>query len=199
MNKESFISLIAPYILREAKALGYKFPSAIIAQACIESNFGASKLSSLYYNYFGLKCGSSWKGKSVNMKTNEEYTAGTLTAIRDNFRVFNSMADGIDGYFDFINTARYKNLLQATSSRNYLELIKSDGYATSSTYVDTVYKIVEQYNLTKYDEQQGVDEELDNAITVIAKAVIKGKYGNGHETRSFAIYEAIRKRVNELC
>lgn len=199
MNKESFISLIAPYILREAKALGYKFPSAIIAQACIESNFGASKLSSLYYNYFGLKCGSSWKGKSVNMKTNEEYTAGTLTAIRDNFRVFNSMADGIDGYFDFINTARYKNLLQATSSRNYLELIKSDGYATSSTYVDIVYKIVEQYNLTKYDEQQGVDEELDNAITVIAKAVIKGKYGNGHETRSFAIYEAIRKRVNELC
>ena len=199
MNKESFISLIAPYVLREAKALGYKFPSAIIAQACIESNFGASKLSSLYYNYFGLKCGSSWKGKSVNMKTNEEYTTGTLTAIRDNFRVYDSMADGIDGYFDFINTARYKNLLQATSSRNYLELIKLDGYATSSTYVDTVYKIVEQYNLTKYDEQQTVDEELDSAITVIAKAVIKGKYGNGHETRSFAIYEAIRKRVNELC
>ena len=199
MNKEAFISLIAPYIVREAKALGYKFPSAIIAQACLESNYGASKLSSLYYNYFGLKCGSSWKGKSVNMKTNEEYSVGTLTAIRDNFRVYDGMADGIDGYFDFIHTNRYANLLQATSSKDYLERIKADGYATSSTYVSSVYAIVTQYNLQKYDEQEQIDAELDNAITVIAKAVIKGKYDNGHETRSFEIYEAIRKRVNELC
>lgn len=199
MNKEAFISLIAPYIVREARALGYKFPSAIIAQACLESNYGASKLSSLYYNYFGLKCGSSWKGKSVNMKTNEEYSVGTLTAIRDNFRVYDGMADGIDGYFDFIHTNRYANLLQATSSKDYLERIKADGYATSSTYVSSVYAIVTQYDLQKYDEQEQIDTELDNAITVIAKAVIKGKYGNGHETRSFAIYESIRKRVNELC
>ena len=113
MNKEAFISLIAPYIVREAKALGYKFPSAIIAQACLESNYGASKLSSLYYNYFGLKCGSSWKGKSVNMKTNEEYSVGTLTAIRDNFRVYDGMADGIDGYFGILLRALF--LLQACS------------------------------------------------------------------------------------
>ena len=199
MNKDPFISLIAPYIVKEARALGYKYPSAIIAQACLESNYGQSKLSSLYYNYFGLKCGSSWKGKSVNMKTKEEYSVGTLTTIRDNFRVYDGLADGVAGYFDFIHTDRYANLLQATSSLDYLEKIKADGYATSSAYVSRVYSIVKLNDLQKYDEQEQIDTELDNAITVIAKAVIKGKYGNGHETRSFAIYEAIRKRVNELC
>lgn len=149
---KEFIKNIAPLIQAEAKKNGYKVASPIIAQACIESAYGTSILSSKYYNFFGLKCGSYWKGKSVNMSTKEEYTTGTLTTIKDNFRVYDSMAEGVAGYFEFISTTRYKNLKTAKTAEVYLERIKADGYATSSTYVATNMAIVEKYNLTEYDD-----------------------------------------------
>ena len=40
--------------------------------------------------------------------------------------------------------------------------------------------------------------EMDKAITTIARAVIRGDFGNGHETRKNLIYEMVRSRVNEL-
>ena len=150
MSKEDFISQVAEIVSREASSRGYKFPSAIIAQACVESGFGESVLASKYHNYFGMKCGSSWTGSSVNMKTHEEVN-GSLISIKDNFRTYATMEDGIKGYFDFISKSRYDNLKSATSSRDYLEKIKADGYATSNTYVKTVYAVVEKYNLIRFD------------------------------------------------
>lgn len=156
MSREDFISQVGTIISSEAFLHGYKFPSAIIAQACIESSFGESVLASKYHNYFGMKCGSAWTGSSVNKETQEEVN-GSLISIRDNFRSYKTMEDGIKGYFDFISMSRYSNLKNAVSSKDYLEKIKADGYATSSIYVDTVYKIVEQYNLTRFDVPTVVD------------------------------------------
>jgi flagellum-specific peptidoglycan hydrolase FlgJ len=149
---KAFIAQIGPLIQAEAKRRGYHVCSAVIAQACVESNYGLSKLSAAYFNYFGMKCGKSWRGKSVNMRTREEYTAGTLTTIRDNFRVFDSMADGVSGYYDFISVSRYSSLKTAKTEVEYLERIKAAGYATSSTYVSTCLGVVNKYNLTRYDE-----------------------------------------------
>lgn len=149
---KTFISEIAPYIVAYAKKYGYCVASPIIAQACIESAYGTSKLASAYHNYFGMKCGSSWKGASVNMATKEEYTVGTLTDIRANFRAYDSMDAGVKGYFDFISAKRYANLKTATTAEEYLERIKADGYATSSTYVKTNMTIVNKYNLTEWDK-----------------------------------------------
>ena len=98
-----------------------------------------------------MKCGSSWKGKSVNMATKEEYTPGQLTNIRDNFRAYDSMEEGVAGYYGFISWSRYANLKTATTYRQYAEFLKADGYATSSTYVNTLCTIVERYNLTVWD------------------------------------------------
>ena len=134
---KAFINKIGYIIQEEARARGYKVCSPIIAQACIESAFGTSSLGYRWHNYFGMKCGSSWKGKSVNLSTKEEYIPGQLSTIRDNFRVYDSMEDGVKGYFDFINTKRYANLKSAQTPKEYLELIKKDGYATSSSYVNT--------------------------------------------------------------
>lgn len=148
---KKFIADIAPLIQKAAKKNGYHVASPIIAQACIESNYGISSLGKKYHNYFGMKCGSSWKGKSVNLATKEEYTAGTLTTIRDNFRVYDSMADGVQGYFDFISSKRYANLKTATDPQTYLERIKADGYATSSSYVNTNMNYILKHDLTKWD------------------------------------------------
>ena len=147
----TFIFEIAPIVQKYAKQYGYSVVSPIIAQACIESNYGLSKLSADYHNYFGMKCGSSWKGKSVNMKTKEEYTLGTLSTIRDNFRVYDSVEEGIKGYFDFISTKRYSNLKTAKTPQQYLEMIRADGYATSYTYVTTNMNCIKKWDLTQFD------------------------------------------------
>ena len=205
MTNQQFLETITPIIKKEAMKRGYKYPEAIIAQAALESNYGRSGLSAKYHNYFGMKAGSSWKGKSVNMKTKEEYTAGTLTTIKDNFRCYDSMEAGVIGYFDFIGSKRYENLKSATSARNYLELIKADGYATSSKYVDNIMAVIEKYGLEEPDIQEvfGKPSETPSNLTQVARDVIAGKYGNGAHRR-IALHRAgynyndVQAEVNRL-
>ena len=154
MGAEAFIKSIAFYIQKYAPEYDIRVISPIIAQACIESAFGKSTLSTQYHNYFGLTCGTGWTGKSVSMKTWEEYTPGTKTDITQNFRVYDSMDAGVKGYFEFIQYPRYKNLKGVTDPKKYLELIKADGYATASNYVSANMAIVTQYDLTKYDTEK---------------------------------------------
>lgn len=151
-DAKAFIEYIAPMIQREGFARGYSIVSTTIAQAIIEGACGKSGLAK-YHNHFGLKCGKHWKGASVNMKTKEEYTPGTLTNIRDNFRAYPDDQSGIEGYYDFISTSRYANLRDAKTFRQFAGYLKADGYATSSTYVNTLCNTVIKYKLDRFDEQ----------------------------------------------
>ena len=119
MDKQTFIKQIAGYVQKYAKSYGILVHSSIIAQAILESGWGESKLSAKYHNYFGLKCGTKWKGPSVNMTTQEEYQPGVSTTIKDNFRVYNSMEEGVKGYFEFIQLPRYQNLRGITDPKKY--------------------------------------------------------------------------------
>ena len=218
MNNNEFIEQIANCVEKYAYVYGIEVHSPIIAQAILESGWGKSSLASKYHNYFGLKCGGAWKGKSVNMATKEEFKVGTLTNIRDNFRVFDSMEDGVKGYFDFINTRRYANLKGVRSPEEYVRRIKADGYATSSTYVETLMKVIRDNNLTRFDTdvEKPKKEEGDNMkkeeltgevlsgkeiIDILAKRVIRGDYGNGSDRKNKLgeLYSIVQKRVNELC
>ena len=150
-SRKQFVIDIANYVRKYAPQYGINVYSPIIAQAIHESGWGESKLSAKYHNYFGLKCGTKWTGKSVNMKTQEEYSAGTLTTISANFRAYDSMEEGVKGYFDFIQLPRYSNLKGITSPRKYLETIIADGYATGKSYVDHVMNLINLYSLTQFD------------------------------------------------
>ena len=196
LEQQNFINSIYEALCKYAPMYNIKCYSAIIAQAILESGWGKSKLASNFHNYFGLKCGSSWKGKSVNMKTFEEVKGGTLQ-ISDNFRVFDNLDSGVKGYLDFINTKRYSNLKNVSSPKEYLQNIKNAGYATSSTYVNSVMKIVTSYNLTSYDSK------ISKSLEEIAKEVIVGKWGNGNErkkalTKAGYDYTTIQSLVNKL-
>lgn len=202
IKKSDFIATIAPLIVKEGKKRGYHVFSPIIAQAICESNWGQSKLSAGYNNFFGLKCGSKWKGASVNMKTKEEY-AGGLVTIKDNFRAYPSVVDGVAGYFDFISTKRYANLKTAMTPLQYCQNLKADGYATSSSYVSTLMSIIQKNNLTKYD---GVTEQIvqayDKGEWEIVEEVIQGKWGNGMDRKQRLAaagydYAKIQKMVNQ--
>lgn len=217
MTHKEFIEVIAKYVIKYANDYGIKVHSPIIAQAILESGWGGNTLASKYNNFFGLKCGGSWKGKSVNMTTKEEYTVGTLTDIRANFRVFDSIEDGVKGYFEFINYSRYSNLKGVTNPEEYCRLIKADGYATSSTYVTNLMRVIRDNNLTRFDgTQENVKKENEDMVSgdivgtqltgaeiieLLAKEVIKGRYGNGNERKQKLgeLYPIIQNRVNELC
>lgn len=211
MTNSEFIEQIAKCVKKYAYVYGIEVHSPIIAQAILESGWGKSSLASKYHNYFGLKCGSAWKGKSVNMATKEEYKVGTLTNIRDNFRVYDSMEAGVKGYFDFINTSRYANLKGVKSPEEYVKRIKADGYATSSKYVDNIMRVIRDNKLTRFDENGDCDmkkEELtgkvlsgEEIIDILAKRVINGDYGVGADRREKLgeLYSIVQKRVNELC
>ena len=217
MTHKEFSEVIAKYVIKYANDYGIKVHSPIIAHAILESGWGGSTLASKYNNFFGLKCGGSWKGKSVNMATKEEYSAGTLTDIRANFRVFDSIEDGVKGYFEFINYSRYSNLKGVTNPEEYCRLIKADGYATSSTYVTNLMRVIRDNNLTRFDgTQENVEKENEDMVSgdivgtqltgaeiieLLAKEVIKGRYGNGNERKEKLgeLYPIIHKRVNELC
>ena len=211
MTNSEFIEQIAKYVKKYAYVYGIEVHSPIIAQAILESGWGKSTLASKYHNYFGLKCGSRWKGKSVNMLTKEEYKVGTMTSIRDNFRVYDSMEDGVKGYFEFINTSRYSNLKGVKSPEEYALRIKFDGYATSSKYVDNIMRVIHDNKLTRFDRNGDGNmkkEELtgkiltgDEIIDILARRTIIGDYGTGEERRKKLgkLYSVVQKRVNEMC
>ena len=210
MDKETFIQKVAEKVSKYAPLYGISVHSPIIAQAIIESGWGKSGLASKYHNYFGLKCGSSWKGKSVNMTTKEEYKVGTITNIRDNFRVFDDFDDGIRGYFEFTSTSRYANLKGVKNPEEYVRRLKADGYATSSKYVDNIMRVIRDNKLTRFDGNGDVNmkkEELTGKvlsgkeiIDILARRVIDGDYGVGADRKKKLgdLYSIVQKRVNEL-
>lgn len=202
MNKSDFVKTIAPLIVAEGKKRGYKIFSVVIAQAVIESNYGQCKLSP-YNNFFGLKCGSKWKGKSVNVKTHEEYQPGVLTAIKDNFRAYDSVEEGVKGYYDFISTKRYANLKEANTPLEYAQRLKADGYATSSSYVNTLMSVVNKLGLTKYDYNvaPAVAKRTEDNLDFIVDAVIRGMFGNGRQRQQRLAaagydYKEVQRAVN---
>ena len=198
MDKEAFIQKVAEKVRKYAPLYGIGVHSPIIAQAIIESGWGESVLASKYNNYFGLKCGGSWKGGSVNMATREEYKPGVVTNIRDNFRTYEDFDAGIRGYFEFISYSRYANLKGVTNPREYCEKLKSDGYATSSSYVDTLMRVIQENNLTRFDNSERPQSDVD--IGNLAQRVIKGEFGSGEERKALlgGNYVAVQQRVNEI-
>lgn len=191
MEKQQFIKNIAEYVKKYASAYGIAVHSPIIAQAVLESGWGESKLASVYHNYFGLKCGTKWTGKSVNLSTMEEYTPGTLTQIKDNFRVYDNMEEGVKGYFDFIQLSRYQNLRGITDPEEYLKTIKADGYATSSKYVENTMRVVTQYDLTQYDVKG--EESMGKTVSAVlaqARAWIGKNEADGTHKSIIDVYNA---------
>lgn len=172
-QQKEFINNIGYIIQEEAKARGYQVCSPIIAQACLESNYGVSQLSARWNNFFGMKCGSAWKGQSVNLATKEEYNS-QMVNIRDNFRVYSSMEEGVKGYFDFVSTKRYSNLKNATTPKAYLEYIKADGYATASSYVNSNLNVISRHDLERFDWNGDVK---GNPYLLLSKQMRQGSAG----------------------
>lgn len=151
---EKFIEEIAKYVQKYALQYGIKVHSPIIAQAVLESGCGTSELAKNAHNYFGLKYRPNrCPGASgiYNKVGSEQTSGGKYISSNMQWMKFDTMADGVKGYFDFINIPNYANLKGVTEPKKYLELIKADKYATSHNYVQNLLNVIKKYNLTQYD------------------------------------------------
>jgi flagellum-specific peptidoglycan hydrolase FlgJ len=127
-------------------------PSVVIAQGAVESSWGRSVLSSAYNNYFGIKVGSSWTGKAVNLQTGEVYNGKEMTE-SSWFRVYTSIEQCLRDRINIIERY-YPAALKASSPQLELEALKAGGYATASNYVPTIMSVIQSNGLEKYDNIQ---------------------------------------------
>ena len=186
MTNEQFIKEIAKYVQKYAPQFGIKVCSPIIAQACLESQYGNSELAINANNFFGLKyrvnrCPSA---SGIYYKIGSEQNAdGSYTSSAMQWMKFSSIESGVKGYFEFINISNYQALKGITDPYKYLETIKNCGYATSLNYVSNVYKVVEKWNLTQYDPEK---ETIQNKASYVLKTDLanKSNYGAARQLSS---------------
>lgn len=155
--QDDFINSIASHVVAWCKSFGYGVPSAIIAQACLESGYGRSDKAEYYHNYFGLKykpgrCDCN-DGYFTDTST-EQLPDGTYIKISTQWFSFPDMHTGVKGYMQFINIPRYSKIKHASDPNTYLTILKDGGYATSINYVNNCMAIVNKYNLTIYDKEE---------------------------------------------
>lgn len=160
-----FIEYIGPMCMGDA-ALSGILASVSIAQAILESGFGRSGLAKKANNLFGIKAGSAktswseystWDGSYVQMRTKEQLDSGEYITITARFRAYPSIQASIADHSAYLAHAtkgkylRYGGLVGCTDYRKCFQIIKAGGYATSHDYVEKLCKIVEKYDLTKFD------------------------------------------------
>lgn len=154
MTRELFIRSIADAVKVLAPKYGICVVSPIVAQACLESAYGTSEKAK-HHNYFGLKYRKdrvSCHNGYFSDGGSEQNADGSYMPIQTDWYSFADLFSGVEGYFQFINTANYANLKGVTDPYKYLELIKEDNYATSLDYVKNVWRVVESNQLTQYDK-----------------------------------------------
>lgn len=161
---KNFIAEIAPCAQKAYKALGKVKPSVCIGMACVESAYGTSKIMRQHHAFLGHKVGSGrtalkyWDGSFFVAKTKEEYKIGQHTVIKDAFRSFKSTEQCIFNFYELLNTSLYSRVKAESDYKTQMKQIKACGYMTSSTEVSSVLKLIEKYQLFKYDADEIIDK-----------------------------------------
>ena len=142
-TREEYIAHYAGDAVREMKKSG--IPASItLAQACLESSDGNSLLAVEANNHFGIKC-ANWSGPGYYQDDD---------APNECFRKYNSAFESFDDHSNFLKSRpRYATLFELDPSdyKGWAYGLKKAGYATDPSYADRLIKIIEDFNLNRYD------------------------------------------------
>ena len=143
----------------------YGIPASItLAQALLESNAGQSELAARSNNHFGIKC-SDWKGETVYHNDDVK---------RECFRKYSTVMESYEDRALFLkNRSRYADLfkLDQADYKAWANGLLAAGYATDKKYADKLIKVINDYELDKYDVAK-------NHSSVLKKAGLEGKSEN---------------------
>ena len=140
----------------------HKIPASItLAQGLLESGAGLSELAKKSNNHFGIKCGSSWNGKTVRHDDD---------ARQECFRAYRNPRDSYEDHSVFLTRgARYAFLfkLEITDYKGWARGLKKAGYATDPSYANRLITIIEDYDLYKYDRRSGRTPKPQPVQTIV--------------------------------
>jgi len=118
------------------------FPEILLAQAIIESakngKMPNTNLSKKYKNYFGIKAGKNYKGKTVQLITGEYSAAGDYYKEPAAFRAYDSAKESFKDYVKVLKHKRYKKALAASTAEQQAAEIKKAGYSTAPDYAKVI-------------------------------------------------------------
>lgn len=142
---EKYINKYSDLAIRHQKK--YHIPASItLAQGLLESGAGLSDLAKRSNNHFGIKCHSDWKGKRVY---HDDDAKGEC------FRKYDRVEDSYEDHSRFLTErSRYASLfkLKIRDYKGWAKGLQKCGYATDRAYANKLIKVIEDYELYKFDK-----------------------------------------------
>ena len=123
---------------------------------------------------------------AVNMNTKEEYEVGHVTTINAPFCVFDTPEQSIECLCKwYTERTKYAELIGCTDYRRACTIVKQCGYATDNGYTNKLIRLIDGYNLTKYDDlvltstkgwyvQVGYFEDYSNVVAIVNRLKADG-------------------------
>ena len=147
LSKEQldFVQPLVPHAQRNARKLGTS-PQAILAIAALETGWGRSMIKDEQgndsHNLFGIKATPADNRFARTLTT--EYIEGSPQKLHANFKTYESPADAVDGFANFIlSNSRYSRALeQASDPEQFLQELQVAGYATDPKYAEKAVAIM---------------------------------------------------------
>ncbi|MBB1063588.1 glycoside hydrolase family 73 protein [Limosilactobacillus fastidiosus] len=181
-NQARFIARIA----KHAQQIGKEFdlyPSIIIAQAALESNWGSSDLSlAPHHNLFGVKGHFGGQG---TLKSTTEFINGRPRQVQDIFRSYTSDIQSLRDYAETLQQPLYKQVHRSVV-KDYREATRAlvGRYATDPNYDKKLNQIIESYQLTRYDglKKSGSENSLTRGYQQLEQPPKKHVKASSHRT-----------------
>ena len=156
-TETTFLNTATRQAQKVAKKYGL-YPSVMIAQAIVESNWGQSGLAVNANNLFGMKADDSWPGATYSAKTREEDKNGKSYYVTAKFRKYNTYQESFDDNGKKLRLGvswqpdRYQGAWLENAS-SYADATKAltGTYATANNYNTILNSRITAYNLTQYD------------------------------------------------
>jgi len=127
--------------------------SITLAQGILESGDGNSPLAVYAKNHFGIKCHSTWSGKTFILDDDEKDEC---------FRKYNSVDESFRDHTNFlVDRSRYAFLFELKSNdyKGWAMGLKKAGYATNPKYAHLLIALIEQHDLNQYDTWDRVESK----------------------------------------
>lgn len=151
MKPEDFLDQILPAALSCQRSSGIP-ASFTLAQAALESGWGASLLARRGCNLFGVKADRGWRGPTVPMKTREVIN-GKSVIVPAEWRAYANWLECLKDRADFfLQNPRYAHCFLEHTGPGWARAVYAAGYATDPDYPAKLIAVMDDRNLTRFDK-----------------------------------------------
>jgi len=154
----AYIERFQALAIEEMRQTG--IPASIkLAQGIYESGAGTSRLAKEGNNHFGIKCKTEWTGKTIRHTDDRR---------QECFRRYASAEDSYRDHSQFLRTRSHYAFLFELDPYDYKAWargLKQAGYATSPKYPEAIVRLIETYQLDRFDRTDPTSLDALDRIT----------------------------------